>query len=239
MVRERLSQGDGSEKPRKTFSSALGINPETEGIPPAAQGQMVPPPQGGQQQQYQQPPMAPAASLFTPPAQMSPEPTGQSPAHEIQQPASPALPVSGAQPAQVPLTSVPASQTITTPLSIPGMPPITVSAPLIMPPPMQPGQVSTTSVPQNPAMTVDAAAGIQQSYNPWSMPQSQQSPPISTAGTFQTPPPLTSQYHPRPVALFNPVANSTPTSVASPTGDNFVRMYDPNNPMGQPAVSQS
>jgi len=46
------------------------------------------------------------------------------------------------------------------------------------------------------------------------MPQSQQSPTPTSLGMFQTPPPLTANYHPRPVALFNPVANSTPTTSA-------------------------
>ncbi len=229
-----MSLGDGTEeKPKKTFSSALGINPETGGASPVAQNILQP-------QEGSVPTSVSAASLFTPPADLQaaaiPDPAGQAqlPSQENQHHASPSLPVSGLQPQQV--SSMPSSQTITTPLSIPGMPPITVSTPLIMPPPMQSGLPTSSTSAQYSAAIGEGAVGSHQNYAPWNLPQSQQSPPLPTVGGFQTPPPLTANYHPRPVALFNPVANSTPTSSA---GENFIRMYDPNNPMGQPAVSQS
>lgn len=244
LVRERIANAEaGNEKPKKTFSSALGINSESgAGLPPppVSVGQSVPSPG------VQQPPSAPlpsnvetsAASLFTPPVSAAATPSMDSNGHpepESQQPASPSLPVSGSQPqgSASPVSMAP-SQTITTPLNIPGMPPITVSAPLIMPPPMQQGPPMTaTSIPSSMIGTSAAPPTMV-----WGMPpQQQRSPSPSTiGGGFQTPPPLTANYHPRPVALFNPVANSTPNSNAP---ENFVKMYDPNNPTGQPAVSQS
>lgn len=139
-----------------------------------------------------------------------------------QQAASPSYQAPTASAAVLPDSSL---QTITTPLNIPGMPPITVSATM---PPITTHTHTNQDHPHS-------------SSNPYALPASSQHAhhPV-TPGAFipsAVPPTSSGFYQPyqqqqlppiQNLTLFNPVANSTPVSSGgTQEAGNFVRMYDP------------
>jgi len=168
-------------------------------------------------------------------------------------------------------------------LSIPGMPPITVSATLVgipQPQPIEaghqhhhyqtassPSASATLPVVSSFAHTPSSAATATVPSSTWSNPTQMNytptpAPPPPTiapmgfppAGGYYQPKPnvMTDPYHPQlqqhphppvqNISLFNPVANSTPTSTAPPQAQeagNFIRMYDPSAHASIPAQPQS
>jgi hypothetical protein len=245
-----------AEKPKKTFSSALGIAAEE------------------QQQSMNEAAATPtimnsasqpvAATLFTPPSTQSTNPgvgvtapVNQAPALPVSTPAAPIPPQTSAS-VDIP-GMPPQQQTITTPLNIPGMPPITVSAPVMMapsaPPPISGSAVQghhpplSSTLPQSTGVSTSYASPQpmgppQQTNIPWpNVPQQyqQQQQPLMATGYYQPQPQIYDPYNQNPnqvpmsnVPLFNPVANSTPNPDASA---NFVRMFDPTAQQNSPAAS--
>lgn len=213
LTRETVSsppQQTSEERSKKTISSALGITPvsgasettqphqqnpsEAASVPlsvpdsPAAATQM---PAGPQIMTSN----VPFSSVAYPQQSSGPPPTF------VQAPST----SSAMFP---PTVSQQHQQTITTPLNIPGMPPITVCAPVMMPAPTevssgaQWGASGSAAPPNTPAFYQP-----QQNF-------AGPSPPAMFS-------PTTTHAAPQ---IFNPVANSTPTADPS---NNYIRIFDP------------
>lgn len=141
---------------------------------------------------------------------------------------------------EIPGMPSPHQQTITTPLSIPGMPPITVSAPAMMsgtPFSGAPPTAAPPPTPNDPSWFANAQSQGHQFgppppaggyYNPQAHPQFATTQMFG--GAFNQPPQSTG-YSPNSVPLFNPVANSTPNvNDNTAPNSNFIRIFDPTAP---------
>jgi len=207
---------------KKTISSALGISAE-EGKEP----QTTPNPSAA--------PSNPFANPVGPPSSNAPSTTCADHINGAHSHSPVNVEIPG-------MPSPPHQQTITTPLSIPGMPPITVSAPAMMSGTPFSGALPTAApppTPNDPSWFANAQSQGHQFGPPppaggYYQPQAQPQFTAQMFGAFNQPPPSTG-YSPNSVPLFNPVANSTPNANDNTApNSNFIRIFDPTAPPTNP-----
>jgi len=246
---EPPSTGAASEKPKKTFSSALGISAEEQQQQQLQAGGK--PNEAGIGLGAATSPAA-AATLFTPPSSQpavgATVPMNFTPSLPVSAPTPPASASQSQTSTSVDIPGMPSQQqTITTPLNIPGMPPITVSSPVMMPPPGPATTASGSTLTGPPGGSGvptfgNTGAAPPTQGTPWpNIPQQYQQPqqPVMSTGYYQ--PQIYDPYNQTAnqapasnVQLFNPVANSTPNPDSSA---NF-QLFDPSAPPQSPATSQ-